>query len=251
MVLEKVKNYPIEDSLEALNCALNNVNPKGLKVFLQNDFIEPLALFEFIQDKVKSKAKRFPVMRSDSELISWLLKNAASKKWQLREKFEKVFFDFERLKYIGCDAHILCGFEPINTIHDNGNLLFSFDSLGNLAFEIEPKKNYYPDWFQVIPWCGGSINFCIDENLLGVMSEVVRIAKIFDAIPYVKIYDSLFNATLLLKACEFLLRSGNNYPFLFTQSSETRGAFCELENCFTLVMPVTADRTFIYSYQLI
>lgn len=242
MELTKAKNFIIENPYDALDCALNNENAKGLKLFSSKTFIEPQIIFEYLDGKIKPKVKRLTTFKSDTEAIVWLLKNAVSRKNEFRVNLEKVFFDFERLKYIGTDAMVICGFEPMNTIHEAHNLLFSFDVFEDLSFEIEPPK-YYPNWFQCLPDYDGEIDFCIDENIYGILCEFLRIAKVFETAPYVTIYKTVFNAIYLVRAVEFLVRAGGEFPFLFNQRSPSHCALCLITtpNIFALVMPMTIN----------
>lgn len=252
MELTKAKNFMIESPYEALDCALNNENSKGLKLFMSKCFIEPQIVFEYLDGKIKPKPKRLTTFKNDTEAIEWLLKNVVAKKGYLRENMEKVLFDFERLKYVGTNAMVLCGFEPMNTIHEAHNLLFSFDIFGGVAFEDEPIK-YYPNWFQCLPEYDGEIDFCIDENLFNILCEVARISKALSISPYVSIYQTVFNANNLIKAIEFLIKSGGSFPLLFNQRSRAAAALCLITtpDIFALVMPMSVNIEDSPAYQII
>lgn len=252
MELTKAKNFIIENPNEALDCALNNENSKGLKLFMAKCFIEPQIVFEYLDGKIKPKPKRLTTFKSDTEAIEWLLKNVVAKKGYLRENMEKVLFDFERLKYVGTNAMVLCGFEPMNTIHEANNLLFSFDIFDGVAFEDEPPK-FYPNWFQCLPEYDGEIDFCINENIYGTLCEVARISKALSISPYVSIYQTVFNANNLVKAIEFLIKSGSEFPLLFNQRSRAAAALCLIQqpNIFALVMPMSVNIEDSPTYQII
>jgi len=252
MQITKAKNFIIENPYDALDCAINNENAKGLKLFMAKSFIEPQIVFEYLDGKINPKPKRLTTFKSDTEAIEWLLKNVVYKKGYLRENMEKVLFDFERLKYVGTNAMVLCGFEPMNTIHEAHNLLFSFDIFGGVSFELEPPK-FYPNWFQCLPDYDGEIDFCIDENLFSVLCEVARISKALSISPYVSIYQTVFNANNIVKAIEFLIKSGGEFPLLFNQRSRAAAALCLIQqpNIFALVMPMSVNIEDSPTYQII